>query len=128
MGVLFCRGVQGNLLIGETWGITLPISVSESHRNCEGIHFPPKFRIYLHIILTTKHKKDFEQNTHYIPFSVALFFLFFFLKNKKQTNNNKKNQNSLQGWGRAQQLLTVWLFQKTKVKSQFPCQASPNHM
>lgn len=32
--------------------------------------FPPN--LDLHITLTTKHKKDFEQNIHCIPFSVAL--------------------------------------------------------
>lgn len=110
MGVLFCRGVQGNLLIGETWGITLPISVSESHRNCEGIHFPPKFRIYLHIILTTKHKKDFEQNTHYIPFSVALFFLFFFFKKQKTDKQQQKKPKQSSGLGKGSAIIDCVAF------------------
>lgn len=60
------------MLLTEDLGIEPFLSASWIFTEIVKEYTPPKFRIYLHIILTTKHKKDFEQNTHYIPFSVAL--------------------------------------------------------
>lgn len=82
MGESFSVGIQVNFAHGRSGDMNLPISILDIHRNWEEIHFFPKFRIYLYVALTTKHKKDFAQNTYCIPFSVAL----------------KKKKISLQGW------------------------------
>lgn len=81
-GVLFGRAIQVNFADRRPGNMNLPISILDSHRNWKGIQFSSNFRIYLHITLTTKHKKEFEQNT--LVFSLVLLFL--------------RKKISLQGW------------------------------
>lgn len=105
-GVLFCRAIQVNFADRRPGDMNLPISILDRNTVWEGIQFSPDLE-FIYTLYWQQNKKEFEQNTHCILFSVALF------KKKKKSQSSGLEKSLSNYWlccfSRKPKLIPRWV-------------------